>query len=133
MKKCLWLLPTLLLLVPLVIGAFLWRQLPAQVDFFLPKGGLHSLSKSFFVFKLPFWALVTHLFFVGLCALSPWLRHSMTDLPRTGFWWCIPTIFLLNCAWSYHIAFGGIMPFVLAVIILTIAIILWLIWIRRFS
>ena len=133
MKKNLWLLPTLLLFVPLVAGAILWQQLPEQIPFFLPNDGFELCGRGFFVFGLPFCALVTHFCFVGLCALTPWLRHPWTDLPRPGFWWAIPTLYLLDCAWSYSRVFGGALPFILAAVVLATAIILWLILIRRYS
>ena len=133
MKKCLWLLPALLSFVPLIAGTILWQQLPEQMPYFLPNDGFQFWSRGFFVFGLPFCTLVLHVCFVLICEMAPW----MLDAPeRRHFfcWWIMPTLHLLNCAWSYSRTFGnGLLPFVLAAIVLVVTIILWLILIRRFS
>ena len=132
MKKCLWLLPALLSFVSLVAGAILWQQLPEQIPFFWPGDGFQSLSRGFFVFGLPFCALALHICFVWVCELAPWMLDA-SELRHFYCWWIIPTLQLLDCAWSYSRVFGGALPFVLAAIVLTVAIILWLILIRRLS
>lgn len=132
MKKCLWLLPALLSFVSLVAGAILWQHLPEQIPFFWPGDGFQSLSRGFFVFGLPFCALALHICFVWVCELAPWMLDA-SELRHFFCWWIIPTLQLLDCAWSYSRVFGGALPFVLAAIVLTVAIILWLILIRRLS
>ena len=133
MKKCLWLLPALLSFASLVAGAILWQQLPEQIPFFWPGDGFQSLSRGFFVFGLPFCALALHICFVWVCELAPWMLDA-SELRHFFCWWIIPTLQLLNCARSYSRALdNGLLPFVLAAIVLTVAIILWLILIRRLS
>ena len=132
MKKWLWLLPSLLSFVPLAAGAIMWQQLPEQIPFFLPSDDFESLSRGFFVFGLPFCALALDICFVWVCELSPWMLDA-SELRHFICWWIMPTLQLLDCAWSYSRVFGGALPFVLAAIVLTVAIILWLILIRRLS
>ena len=78
-----WLLSSLTLFLPAAVSGALWNKLPNQMTLFLPD--IDPCSKSFFVFGMPMLALVAHFLFVGLCAITPWLRDVKTDLPRTGF------------------------------------------------
>ena len=132
MKKCLWLLPALLSFVPLAAGAILWQQLPEQIPFFLPGDGFELCGRGFFVFGLPFCALALHICFVWVCELAPWMQDA-SELRHFVCWWIMPTLYLLDCAWSYSRVFGGALPFILAAVVLATAIILWLILIRRYS
>ena len=100
-----WLLSSLTLFLPAAVSGALWQKLPNQVVLFLPNIG--PCSKSFFVFGMPMLALVEHFLFVGLCAITPWLRDVRTDLPRPGFWWAIPFVTQCSYALSLHTALGG--------------------------
>lgn len=100
-----WLLSSLTLFLPAAVSGALWNKLPNQMTLFLPD--IDPCSKSFFVFGMPMLALVAHFLFVGLCAITPWLRDVKTDLPRTGFWWGIPAMTQCSYALSLHTALGG--------------------------
>ena len=100
-----WLLSSLTLFLPAAVSGALWQKLPNQVVLFLPD--IDSCSKAFFVFGLPMLSLVVHFLFVGLCAITPWLRDVKTDLPRPGFWWVIPIIVQCSYALSLHTALDG--------------------------